>query len=228
MVMVDINNLKHVNDEYGHKNGDMYIKGCCHMISDVFRYSPVYRIGGDEFIVILFGSDYENRIKLCKKLKDEFRATYEQQSIPSWLRYSAAVGMADKAAEYRITLAFEYHRKTLTETAESAVRLIKTVDRENVKLYWQNSAAFTYEENLQNLTAVTPYLAGVFHLGNGRGGQGPQLIEGIREEIEGFYQPFLKTDYKVMMEFVKGGLEESFYSDINVLRECFSLGEATN
>ena len=97
--MVDINNLKHVNDEYGHKNGDMYIKGCCHMISDVFRYSPVYRIGGDEFIVILFGSDYENRIMLCKKLKDEFRATYEQQSIPSWLRYSAAVGLADKAAE---------------------------------------------------------------------------------------------------------------------------------
>ncbi len=69
------------------------------MISDVFRYSPVYRIGGDEFIVILFGSDYENRIKLCKKLKEEFRATYEQQSIPSWLRYSAAVGLADKAAE---------------------------------------------------------------------------------------------------------------------------------
>jgi len=156
-----------------------------------------------------------------KKLSDWTEETYAEL-VENTRR------MADKAAEYRITLAFEYHRKTLTETAESAVRLIKTVDRENVKLYWQNSAAFTYEENLQNLTAVTPYLAGVFHLGNGRGGQGPQLIEGIREEIEGFYQPFLKTDYKVMMEFVKGGLEESFYSDINVLRECFSLGEATN
>ena len=136
--------------------------------------------------------------------------------------------MADKAAEYGITVAFEYHRKTLTETAESAVRLIKAVDRENVKLYWQNSAAFTYEENQQNLTTVTPHLAGVFHLGNGRGGQGPQLIEEIRKEIEGYYHPFINTDYKVMMEFVKDGLEESFYSDINVLRECFDLGKATN
>ena len=51
VVMIDINGLKAVNDNYGHANGDLYIKGCCHIICEVFKHSPVYRIGGDEFAV---------------------------------------------------------------------------------------------------------------------------------------------------------------------------------
>ena len=60
VVMCDINNLKLVNDTYGHDIGDIYIKSCCRLICEVFKSSPVYRIGGDEFVVILSGSDYEN------------------------------------------------------------------------------------------------------------------------------------------------------------------------
>ena len=32
LVMVDINNLKTINDEFGHRSGDSYIKGCCRMV----------------------------------------------------------------------------------------------------------------------------------------------------------------------------------------------------
>lgn len=99
IVMVDINNLKAINDEHGHRAGDQYIKGCCHMICEVFKHSPVYRIGGDEFAVLLQGLDYVNRKELCEQLRADYERTGAQRDASPWLRYSAAVGMAEKAAD---------------------------------------------------------------------------------------------------------------------------------
>ena len=99
VVMVDMNNLKQINDDYGHRSGDIYIKGCCHMICDVFKHSPVYRIGGDEFAAILYGQDYENRKELVEKLKENYKKSFDQTDSDPWLRFSAAVGMAEKAFE---------------------------------------------------------------------------------------------------------------------------------
>lgn len=98
MIMVDMNDLKHINDAYGHRSGDLYIKGCCHMVCERFKHSPVYRIGGDEFVVIVSGPDYVNRKTLCEQLKADFKKSYEQENVSPWERYSAAVGMAEKAA----------------------------------------------------------------------------------------------------------------------------------
>lgn len=57
VVVCDINNLKIVNDMYGHNEGDACIKNACARICGVFSHSPVFRIGGDEFVVILSGED---------------------------------------------------------------------------------------------------------------------------------------------------------------------------
>lgn len=67
IVVCDINGLKQVNDEYGHSAGDKYIKDACATICEIFDHSPVFRIGGDEFVIVLRGSDYENRYDLLKK-----------------------------------------------------------------------------------------------------------------------------------------------------------------
>jgi diguanylate cyclase (GGDEF)-like protein len=75
ILMVDLNNLKNVNDEFGHEAGDIYIKGCCSMISEVFTNSQVYRIGGHEFVAILQGEDYENR-EACIKAVNEKMSPY--------------------------------------------------------------------------------------------------------------------------------------------------------
>ena len=98
LVMVDINNLKQINDEYGHRAGDQYIKGCCHMICEAFKHSPVFRIGGDEFVAVLQGPDYTNRKAACNQLKRDYEKSYEQTGASPWLRYSAAVGMAENAS----------------------------------------------------------------------------------------------------------------------------------
>ena len=68
VVVCDVNGLKKINDTQGHKAGDEYIRRACKMICDIFSHSPVYRIGGDEFAVILTGRDYENRIWLMHEL----------------------------------------------------------------------------------------------------------------------------------------------------------------
>ena len=94
-VVVDMNNLKYINDTFGHKSGDQYIKGCCNMIGNVFTDSQVYRIGGDEFVAIVTGEDYEDRKALIEKLKSDYEETYTDESGEPWNRYSAAVGMAE-------------------------------------------------------------------------------------------------------------------------------------
>lgn len=99
VVMVDMNNLKRINDEYGHKAGDQYINGCYQIISKVFRNSLVFRIGGDEFVIISKNSDYENRLFLVEKLKDEYIKSYANTDNEPWLRFSAAIGMAEYASD---------------------------------------------------------------------------------------------------------------------------------
>ena len=70
VVVCDINDLKKVNDLYGHKEGDACIREACKRICTVFDHSPVFRVGGDEFIVILSGEDYFARNELMNQINE--------------------------------------------------------------------------------------------------------------------------------------------------------------
>lgn len=70
IVVCDVNGLKKINDTLGHKAGDKYIQEACQMVCDVFQHSPVFRIGGDEFVVILKDRDYVIRNELTLALHD--------------------------------------------------------------------------------------------------------------------------------------------------------------
>ena len=70
VVVCDVNGLKVINDTLGHKAGDEYIMKASRMICDIFQHSPVYRTGGDEFVVILTGRDYLIRKELVLALHD--------------------------------------------------------------------------------------------------------------------------------------------------------------
>ncbi len=74
IIVCDVNGLKHINDTLGHKAGDEYIRSSCMMLCEYFKHSPVFRIGGDEFAVILKGQDYENR----QEIISAFNAQVEQ------------------------------------------------------------------------------------------------------------------------------------------------------
>lgn len=61
VIVFDVNNLKRINDTLGHDIGDVYIYNASMLICEFFEGSPVYRIGGDEFTVILQGDAYQSR-----------------------------------------------------------------------------------------------------------------------------------------------------------------------
>ena len=114
IVMVDMNDLKRINDQFGHKMGDAYINGCCHLICEVFKHSPVYRIGGDEFVAILQGTDYDNRLALVETLKQRYEDCLKNNKAALWEQYSAAVGMAELASDDRtIDLVFKRADKAM-------------------------------------------------------------------------------------------------------------------
>ena len=71
VMVLDINYLKETNDRYGHDVGNKLIVSAAHIISSVFKRSPVFRIGGDEFAVILQNRDLDDLEKLLKKFDDE-------------------------------------------------------------------------------------------------------------------------------------------------------------
>ena len=61
IIIFDLNDLKQINDEKGHKEGDECLKNAAALISKQFSNSKIFRIGGDEFLAILEGRDYKNR-----------------------------------------------------------------------------------------------------------------------------------------------------------------------
>lgn len=93
-VMLDLNNLKVINDNYGHEKGDVTIKKLCRIICEVFAHSPVFRVGGDEFVVLLKNEDYRNIQFLIQRFKNKIRMESEDKNASPWERVSAAVGYA--------------------------------------------------------------------------------------------------------------------------------------
>ena len=74
ILMMDVNDLKKVNDTAGHQAGDQYIRDACKIICDIFKHSPVFRVGGDEFAVIAQGDDYsylDKRLRSMRKHNEE-------------------------------------------------------------------------------------------------------------------------------------------------------------
>lgn len=125
IIMLDLNNLKKINDNYGHEHGDDYISGACHEVCIIYDHSPVFRIGGDEFVVLLEKNDYENREGLFQKLIDTFDNIFKDESKEPWERYSIAAGMAiyDSAIDKSMDDVFKradelmYHNKMESKMA---------------------------------------------------------------------------------------------------------------
>ncbi len=92
--MIDLNFLKKINDTYGHENGNYAIKKLCHIVCEIFEHSPVFRIGGDEFVVILKGTDYKNIENLVIEFNMQLAELADDGNLEPWEQVSAAIGIA--------------------------------------------------------------------------------------------------------------------------------------
>ena len=82
LVVCDGNNLKKINDTLGHVAGDEFIKKSAKLLCNTFLHSPVFRIGGDEFVVFLRGDDYSNRDVLLKSFRTQVLENKKSESGP--------------------------------------------------------------------------------------------------------------------------------------------------
>ena len=101
IVVLDLNGLKTINDTMGHQAGDEFIKNGCSIICGIFRHSPVFRVGGDEFAVICQGRDYKNLDLLMTRLEER---NTKNQAIGSVV---IAGGMARYQGDRRVANVFE-------------------------------------------------------------------------------------------------------------------------
>lgn len=103
VVVCDVNGLKIVNDTLGHKAGDQYINDACSLICEAFKRSPVYRIGGDEFAVLLKGADLKNK----EKLIDEINQRVEENQKRGKVVVSIGVSDYVKGEDKKVSAVFE-------------------------------------------------------------------------------------------------------------------------
>jgi diguanylate cyclase (GGDEF)-like protein len=94
IAMIDLNFLKRINDTFGHEHGNMAIKKLCYIVCHVFEHSPVFRVGGDEFVVILQNNDYKNMDELVKEFNRQISECSRGKNMNMWEKISAAIGIA--------------------------------------------------------------------------------------------------------------------------------------
>ena len=103
IVICDLNGLKNVNDTLGHKAGDDFIKSGCKYICDTFDHSPVFRIGGDEFAIIVKGRDFERR----DELMEHFRTIMNENKQKGLVTVACGISDFDPVRDMRVQDVFE-------------------------------------------------------------------------------------------------------------------------
>lgn len=101
VVVFDANFLKRVNDRYGHEAGNELIRRAANIICRVFAHSPVFRVGGDEFVAILEKQDYEHREQLLRSFDEQAQAErFEVEGDELAVSVARGIGVYRSGMEY--------------------------------------------------------------------------------------------------------------------------------
>ncbi|MBR6158912.1 MAG: GGDEF domain-containing protein, partial [Lachnospiraceae bacterium] len=88
VVVGDINGLKQVNDTQGHAAGDQLIKDASALICECFSHGAVFRIGGDEFVVLLQGEGYDTMHEVIRELNSRVEENMKKNAVVVSIGYS--------------------------------------------------------------------------------------------------------------------------------------------
>ena len=103
IAICDVNGLKTVNDTQGHIAGDKYIRMASKLVCETFKHSPVFRVGGDEFVAILRGADFNRR----EKLQKEFSEIVTQNAKEGGVVVACGISVFDKQHDKSVSAVFE-------------------------------------------------------------------------------------------------------------------------
>ena len=94
LAVIDLNFLKTINDTCGHDKGDNAIVQLSRLVCSIFDAASVFRIGGDEFAVILRGDDYDHFEQRLERFEAALERLAADDALMPWEKVSAAVGGA--------------------------------------------------------------------------------------------------------------------------------------
>ena len=118
VVVCDINGLKQVNDTQGHAAGDQLIKDACMMICEYFMHGAVFRIGGDEFVVLLQGKGYDTMDEVLAALNRK-----AEENIPRNEVVVATGSAVLEPGDQNLHVMFERADQTMYERKKELKRL---------------------------------------------------------------------------------------------------------
>ena len=127
LIMIDIDNLKKVNDEYGHRVGDKVIKEISKRIKECIRQIDIAaRYGGDEFAVILLNTLLIDASVVAKRMVDAVAKTptaWNKEQIP--LSISVGLGQYDAGAS----------PEDITSRSDQALYAAKQAGKNTVRIF---------------------------------------------------------------------------------------------
>ena len=128
--------------------------------------------------------------------------------------------IADQAQASGLTISYEYHPNTLTDTDATALRLIQAVDHPGIRTFWQPDRTSPVAQRIEGLKAVLPWLETVhtFYWGPGGSKDRLPLADGI-DTWEAYLDVVRTTgrDHNIMMEFVRDDSPDVFLEDAQTL-----------
>ncbi len=134
--------------------------------------------------------------------------------------------IASEAEREGIVVAYEYHGNTLTDTRQSAVRLLRDVGHPAMKTYWQPFSHLSVEENLLGLRDILPYLVNIhafwWTIRDGTTAREP--ISAGAEAWKRYLREAAATgrNHHILLEFVAGDEPEAFLRDAQTLSSWLS------
>lgn len=106
IILTDINGLKYTNDNYGHDNGDKMIIAVANILQEVFDKDDIYRIGGDEFVVLLTDIDKSATLNLYHSIDGKFVEFNSKNLLPFPITISKGIAFFDKRIDKNLTDVF--------------------------------------------------------------------------------------------------------------------------
>ena len=96
MLYADLDNLKRINDTFGHQSGDAALKETARLLEETFRESDIIsRIGGDEFVVMPIKNAEENVAAITTRLQSNLKRCNEKKDRTYALSVSVGITYYD-------------------------------------------------------------------------------------------------------------------------------------
>jgi sugar phosphate isomerase/epimerase len=130
--------------------------------------------------------------------------------------------ICDMASEYEMGIALEYHANTLTDNADDTLKLIETVNRDNLTTYWQPPVDRSIEENLRDIELLSGHISNI-HTYTWYGRERRELKKGYGNWVNYLKQIEDGNDRYCLLEFIKDDSIEIFYRDALTLRTLTEL-----